>query len=122
VNTSNRPWATILIVEDLDWIRSGMKWSVRNLGLRVVEASDDAEALEIAEAEAPDLILTEEELPTFDALLTRLRAHATLRDTPVVIINPDADEKTQYGDAVVLTGYELLPGLLMRRVKTPESN
>ncbi|HZT58179.1 MAG TPA: response regulator [Pyrinomonadaceae bacterium] len=114
--------ATILIVEDLDWIRSGMKDSVRHLGYHFLEASDDVEAIEMAEAERPDLILTEEELPAFDSLLARIRQHPTLRDTPVVIINPDADEGTRYGDAVVLAGYELLPSLLLPRVETPDEN
>lgn len=120
MNTSNRPWATILIVEDLDWIRSGMKSAVRRLGHVVAEATDAAEAIKAGEAEPPDLILTEEELPTFDSLMTRLSQHPTLRDIPVIIINPDADEHTHYGDAVVLNCYEQLPSLLLRRAGTHE--
>jgi CheY-like chemotaxis protein len=120
VNTSGGRRATILIVEDVDWIRSGMRSSVRLLGYRTAEAADDDEAIEIAEADPPDLILTEEDLPTFDSLLSRLREHPTLRDIPVVI-NPDADEHTRYGDAVILSGYEELPSLLLRRVNTHDN-
>jgi CheY-like chemotaxis protein len=121
VNTYDGRRATILIVEDIDWIRSGMKNSVRLLGHSVAEATDDAEAIEVAEADTPDLILTEEDLPTFDSLLSRLRQHPLLHEIPVVIINPDADENTRYGDAVILNGYEELPSLLLRRVNTHDN-
>jgi two-component system chemotaxis response regulator CheY len=121
VDTSDGRRATILIVEDIDWIRSGMKSSVRLLGYLTAEATDDDEAIEIAEADPPDLILTEEDLPTFDSLLSRLRENPLLHEIPVVIINPDADENTRYGDAVVLTGYEELPSLLLRRVNTHDN-
>ena len=121
MNTYDGRRATILIVEDIDWIRSGMKNSVRLLGHSVAEATDDAEAIEVAEADTPDLILTEEDLPTFDSLLSRLRQHPLLHEIPVVIINPDADENTRYGDAVILNGYEELPSLLLRRVNTHDN-
>ncbi|HEX8139347.1 MAG TPA: response regulator [Pyrinomonadaceae bacterium] len=103
---------TILIVEDIDWIRSGMKNSVESYGYRVVEATNDVEAIGIAEPEPPALFMTEEELPTFDALMTRLREHPSLRHIPVVIINPDADERARYGDAFLLTSYDSISSLL----------
>jgi CheY-like chemotaxis protein len=111
---SDRRQPVILIIEDIDWIRAGMKKSTELYGYRVVEARDDAEAIQVAERERPDLILTEEELPTFNALTARIRSHEMLRNVPIVIVNPDADEKTHYGDAVVLTGYEYLAHLLLR--------
>jgi two-component system chemotaxis response regulator CheY len=121
VDTSDGRRATVLIVEDIDWIRSGMKSSVLLLVYRAAEATDDDEAIEIAEADPPDLILTEEDLPTFDSLLSRLRGHPLLHEIPVVIINPDADENTHYGDAVILNSYEELPSLLLRRVNTHDN-
>ena len=62
----------ILIVEDSDWIRSGMRGAVEREGYRVAEAVDAAAAVEFAEQESIDLILTEEELPTFIDLMARL--------------------------------------------------
>ena len=103
---------TILIVEDVDWIRSGMKNSVESYGYHVLEATNDVEAIETAEPEPPALIMTEEELPSFDALMTLLREHPSLRHVPVFIINPDADEGARYGDAFLLIDYESISSLL----------
>lgn len=62
-------------------------------------------AFQLAEREPPELILTEEELPTFDALMTRLREHPTLSSVPVVIVNPDAENGARHGDAYLLADY-----------------
>jgi CheY-like chemotaxis protein len=104
--------STILIVEDIDWIRSGMKRAVEHYGYRVVEATNDAEAFALLERESPALLLTEEQLPTFDALLARLRERPAWRDLPVVIVNPDADEGARHGDAYLLTDYARIVSLL----------
>jgi DNA-binding response OmpR family regulator len=95
----------MLIVEDIDWIRAGMKKAVERYGYRAVEARNDAEASQIAEREPPELIVTEEELPTFNALMTRLREHPTLSSVPVVIIDPDAEDGARHGDAYLLADY-----------------
>ena len=112
MENSDGRYPTILIVEDIDWIRARMKRSVEHYGYRVAEATDDVEAVEVAERESPKLILTEEQLPTFDALLARVREHPAFRNVPVVIVNPDADEGARHGDAFVLTGYERIASLL----------
>ena len=101
----DRQHPTILIVEDIDWIRSGMKKAVEHEGYRAVEATNDAEAFQIAEQEPVQVIVTEEELPTFDALMTRLREHATLSSVPVVIVHPGAKNGARHGDAYLLTDY-----------------
>ncbi len=102
----------ILIVEDRDWIRSGMKKSVERCGYRVTEATNDTEAFEVAERESPDLILTEEAMPAFQALLARRREHPSLSNIPVVIVNPDADEGARHSDAYLLTDYAQIASLL----------
>jgi len=96
---------TILIVEDIDWIRSGMGKAVERQGYRVAEARNDAEAFRFAELQPIDLILTEEELPTFDDLMVLLHEHPTLSNVPVVIINPDAENGDRLGDAYLLADY-----------------
>ena len=103
---------TILIVEDIDWIRSSMERLVERYGYCAVSAVDDVEALALAERELPELILTEEELPTFVALVTRLREHPVLHGVPVVIINPDAEEGEIYEGCILLTGYDQISQVL----------
>ena len=102
----------ILIVEDVDWIRAGMRRSVESHGYRVVEASNLVEAVELVERESPELILTEENFPDFDSLIEYLRERRALRRLPVVIVNPDAEEGARHGDARVLTSYEQIAPLL----------
>ena len=102
---------TILIVEDIDWIRSMMRKAVEGLGYRVAEARNDAEALELAELQPIDLILTEEELPTFKDLIARLH-HPALSSVPVVIIDPDAEDGARLGDAYLLADYADISSLL----------
>ena len=104
----------ILVVEDIDWIRAGMARNLRRHGFRVLEAGDDSEAVEVARRERPDLIMTEEQLPAFDALLARVRELSADRRVPVVVVNPDADGDTRYGDAVIVTDYGQLRALLLR--------
>jgi CheY-like chemotaxis protein len=96
---------TILIVEDIDWIRFGMRKLVERQGFRVAEARNEAEAFGFTELQPVDLIVTEEELPTFKELMARLREHPTLSTVRVVIINPDAEDGAQLGDAYVLAAY-----------------
>ncbi|MBD0371802.1 MAG: response regulator [Pyrinomonadaceae bacterium] len=110
-NSDRRP-QTILIVEDIDWIRSGMKSAVERFGYRAAEATDATDAFKSAELESIELILTEEQLPTFDALMARLREHPALSNVPVVIVNPDAEEGTRLSDAYLLTDYAHIPSLL----------
>ena len=104
----------ILAVEDIDWIRAGMTRALRRHGFRVLEAAGDAEAVEVVRRERPDLILTEERLPAFDALLARVRELPANLRVPVVVVNPDADAATRYGDAVVLTDFGQLRSILLR--------
>jgi CheY-like chemotaxis protein len=109
-NTNNRP--LVLIVEDEDEIRVGMRRSLRAHGYSVLEAVDCEEAVALAERVSPALILTEEEVPTFYALTEHLRQHPTLRDVPLIIINPDAEEGTRHYGAILLSDYDKLTHLL----------
>ena len=102
----------ILIVEDIDWIRSSMKRSVEREGYSAALATDEAEAFEVAARESIELILTEEKVPAFEALLARLCEHPSLSRVPVVIVNPDAEEGARYGEAYLLTSYADITSLL----------
>lgn len=108
----------VLIVEDIEEISEGMKRSVKAMGFGAAEATDGEGAVAVAERVQPHLILTEEELPTFFELMERLREHPTLQDVPVVIVNPDAEDDTRYGGAIVLTCYDQLERLLVRPAKS----
>ena len=112
MKNSNGQHATILIVEDVEWIRFAMRKAVEREGYRAVEATHDAEAFEFAELNSIELILTEEELPTFNTLMARLREHPTLNSVPVVIVNPDAEDGERLGDAYLLPDHADITSLL----------
>lgn len=102
----------VLVVEDLDWIRALMRASLEAHGYSVAEARDDREAVASAERSRPALVLTEEGLPTFDALLSCARTHPAFAGVQVAVINPDLEDGSRYGDAHVLPDYEHLERLL----------
>ncbi|HKG14023.1 MAG TPA: response regulator [Pyrinomonadaceae bacterium] len=110
----------VLVVEDLDWIRALMRDSLEAHGYSVAEARDDREAVASAEHSRPALVLTEEHLPTFDALLLSARTHPALAGVHVAVINPDLEEGSRYGDAHVLPDYEHLEHLLAPHVPLKE--
>jgi len=78
---------TVLVVEDVDEITLNMTSALKKRGHRVVHASNAEDAIQIAEANRPEMILTDLDLPTFDNLLSLLRAHQTLANLKVAIID-----------------------------------
>jgi len=89
-----------------------MKKAIERCGYYAFEATNDREAFELAEQETVELILTEEELPTFNALMKRLNEHPTLSSIPVAIINPDAEDGARLGEAYLLADFTDITSLL----------
>lgn len=110
---SSNQTRTVLIVEDLDWIRSAMRRALEQHGFNVAEARDDLEALDIAKHHPPDAILTEDSSPIFAALVERVREHPALRKVPIVIVNPDAEEGLHSDGAFVIKDYDRIEPLLV---------
>lgn len=108
MNNGEEPHLRVLIVEDTDYIYDGMMQELERHGYHALRARNDEEAVGTAERAAPYLLLTEEGLPTILSLTRRFREHPQLRDVPIVIINPDEQENTRYGEIVVLTDYDQL--------------
>ena len=88
---------TVLYVEDDASQQKLVQASLRALtGVTVMAASDGFEALELARAGAPDLVLLDERLPrlsgsaTFDAL----RALPGLGSTPIIFLTASTDPRT----------------------------
>ena len=101
----------ILVVEDVDEIRSQMKAMLIAKGYRVLSASNAEDAIQIAEGDRPLLILTDMELPTFGLLVNRFRDHDGLSQVPIVIVDinhPDLDGHK----VTVVTDFGQLEGLI----------
>jgi CheY-like chemotaxis protein len=79
--------ATILIVDDKLVNRHLLTTLLSYKGHRLLAAGDGAEALQMARAEPPDLVVTDLLMPTMDGyeLVRQLRADKVLAATPVVL-------------------------------------
>jgi CheY-like chemotaxis protein len=76
----------VLVVDDYDEIRLVTRRALESFGYEVVEASNGAEAVKVAQAETPDIILMDLSMPKMDGFATihRLRRLLGLRDVPVI--------------------------------------
>ena len=85
--------ATILIVDTDPSDRRFYITLLGNYGHRLLEASDGVQALEIARAELPDLIITDVLMPHMDGftLVRRIRAEPLLMAMPVIFHTDNYD-------------------------------
>jgi len=85
--------ATILIVDDVDDIRIGLRLLLQKHGYAVLEAQDGREAEKVAKAEQPDLILMDLFMPKHDGFTSAREIHraAESRDVPIVAISAYGD-------------------------------
>lgn len=87
--------ATILIVDDSGFQRTFLRKALAEDDHRVIEAGNGKQALEIAEADRPDCILTDLIMPDMrglDLLETLQQAES---DIPVVVLTADIQERVE---------------------------
>ncbi len=79
--------ATVLVVEDDEPTRELVRRTLEGSGHTVIEAEHGARALELLEAQVPDVVVLDLMMPVMDGFefLRRLRSHATLAELPVLI-------------------------------------
>src|SRR3982751_6871225 len=79
---------TILVADDESHILHVVSLKLRNAGFRVVTARDGAEALEMAQNEKPDLLITDYHMPQLSGLelCKRLSADANTSMTPTIML------------------------------------
>lgn len=89
---------TALVVDPNDAERRALVEDLVRHGFSVLEATTGAEALRLAVARRPWLVLTELSLPddTGLALCRKMRGHSLLRRTPVVFLSAQDDCDTRY--------------------------
>jgi two-component system alkaline phosphatase synthesis response regulator PhoP len=79
---------TILVADDETHILNVVSLKLRNAGFRVLTAHDGQEALDVALAERPDLLITDYHMPQLSGLelCRRLKQDATTRSIPKIML------------------------------------
>jgi len=79
---------TILVADDESHILHVVSLKLRNAGYRVVTARDGQEALELAQQEKPDLLITDYHMPQLSGLelCQKLKQEVSTSDIPTIML------------------------------------
>jgi CheY-like chemotaxis protein len=110
---------TILVVEDVGEISSQMGEMLRKRGHQILNAANAEDAIQIAEHDRPNMILTDLDLPTFDALVELVRAHKDLGNLPMAVIDIDINgpELEPSYDVKILSDFDQLDSFIQSCAK-----
>ena len=91
-----KTFSKILIVDDEPFNVDYLEQELEGLDCEIISANNGQEALEKVRIAAPDLVLLDIMMPVMDgfAVLSQLKADASTRDIPVVIISASNDLKS----------------------------
>ncbi len=92
--------ATLLIVDDLPLNIRLLTQVLRDVGYRLLFATNGADALDIARAEQPDLILLDINMPEMDGyeVCKRLKSRHSTRRIPIIFLTARGEEEDEtYG-------------------------
>ncbi|MEA2708329.1 MAG: hypothetical protein QOF78_930 [Phycisphaerales bacterium] len=79
---------TILVADDESHILHVVSLKLRNAGFRVITARDGQEALEMAQSQHPDLLITDYHMPQLSGLelCQRLKQDSRTSDIPAIML------------------------------------
>jgi two-component system chemotaxis response regulator CheY len=104
--------ATVLTVDDSPSIRQMIKVTLEPAGHSVIEASDGAQGLAMAQSKRPDLVITDLNMPTMNGLelIRALRKQPTLMGLPIVFLTTESsDAVKQEAKSAGATGWITKP-------------
>jgi two-component system chemotaxis response regulator CheY len=87
-------------------------FTLTGAGYQVVEAADGQEALEKAQQQHVDLVLTDQNMPRLDGLglIRKLRADPKYKDTPILMLTTESsDLMKEAGKTAGATGWLVKP-------------
>ena len=121
----------VMLVDDYEDTRQMMRRMLEMQGCRVREAANGQEAIALAQADPPDLILMDLNMPVLDGFnaTLRIREYEATRDVPVVAVTAyDTAEFRAAAAAVRCSDYVVKPldlerlGALLERLLPARSN
>ena len=119
-----RSGVRVLIVDDEPAIRFVVRKCLSIHDISVIEAENGAMALEMLERHRPDLVLMDVDMPVMNGMeaCRRVRAHATLGQTPLVFLAGSDDDGRQIDGLLAgaddFVAKPFTPGLLLARIST----
>ena len=89
VNASKDETRTILVVDDFDDTRLLLRTWLKRKGFRVIEAENGKQAVAVAQAQSPDFIIMDVEMPELDGLAAtrQIRAMKQFARVPIVAVS-----------------------------------
>lgn len=104
--------ATILIVDDSRMIRTLVRDALAPAHYRIVEAANGREALDRVDDAAPELVITDVNMPEMNGLglIRALRERPRYRYTPILVLTTESGaDLMQQGRAAGATGWLVKP-------------
>lgn len=87
----------VLLVEDFEDSRTGLSKLLEIEGYEVIEATDGAQAIDLAISSKPDLILMDLSLPIIDGLSAtkKIKENVSMRNIPIIALSAHDMEDVQ---------------------------
>lgn len=102
----------VLTVDDSRTMRDMLRLTLVDAGFRVVQANDGQHGLEVLEAEKPDLIVTDINMPVMDGFgfIENVRKQNAYRSVPILVLTTEVDtEKKARARNAGATGWIVKP-------------
>jgi two-component system chemotaxis response regulator CheY len=102
----------VLTVDDSRTMRDMLKMALDGAGFRVVQAVDGLHGLEVLQSHAPDVIITDINMPNLDGFgfIEAVRGDAQRRATPILVLTTESDaEKKQRARDAGASGWIVKP-------------
>lgn len=89
---------TILVAEDNEDVRLFIRKFLESEGYKVIEAKNGREAVQLAQQEIPDLILTDLRMPETDGVtaIKQIRLIAELREVPILVMSGYNEQEMKF--------------------------
>ena len=103
---------TVLTVDDSRTMRDMLMLALKDAGYRVVQAEDGVHGLEVLQAERPDIVITDINMPRMDGFgfIEGMRADPNHKATPVLVLTTESDAaKKQRARDAGATGWIVKP-------------